>query len=42
MILENNIPEEEMDEQTSPISFFSEDIAFKPNGSVSCLNSPPI
>ena len=30
MILENNIPEEEMDEQTSPISFFSEDIAFEP------------
>lgn len=30
MILENNIPEEEMDEETSPISFFSEDIAFEP------------
>jgi rRNA maturation RNase YbeY len=30
MILENNTPEEEMDEETSPISFFSEDIAFEP------------
>jgi|688.fasta_scaffold08890_4 rRNA maturation RNase YbeY len=29
MILENNTPEEEMDEETSPISFFSEDIAFE-------------
>jgi probable rRNA maturation factor len=30
MILENNIPEEEMDEETYPISFSSEDIAFEP------------
>ena len=30
MILENNTPEEEMDGETSPISFFSEDIAFEP------------
>jgi rRNA maturation RNase YbeY len=29
MSVENNITEEDLDEQTSPISFFSEDIAFE-------------